>query len=132
MRIDHKKTLDKKAITSTLAGVIWDYDVNMDEVFELLTGKRSTAGPFTFDRLWVRMLERLSWYELCELLGLDYIQQHLTEEIVAKIRMKTLRRRYETIRQFLSGNPVSLTGWNPEYREEIRHTLLSNRWYRAR
>ena len=124
--------MDKKAITAALAGIIWDYKADPDELFEVLTGQRLKAGPFTFDRLLVRMLERLSWYELIDLLGLEYLRQNLTREIIAKIRFKTLRRRYERVSQSLSGHPVSLSGWDPEYREEIKHTLLSNRWYRTR
>ena len=130
--MDNKKQLDKTAITSALAGIIWDYKVDPDELFEVITGQRSKAGPFSFDRLFVRMLERLSWYELIELLGLEYLKQNLTRDIIEKIRFKTLRGRYERVSRFLSGHPVSLSGWDPEYREEIKHTLLSNRWYRTR
>ena len=126
------KQLDKKAITAALTGIIWDYKTDPDELFEVLTGQRLKAGPFTFERLLVRMLERLSWYELIDLLGLEYLRQNLTREIIAKIRFKTLRRRYERVSQFLSGHTVSLSGWDPEYREEIKHTLLSNRWHRTR
>jgi len=122
------KQLDKKEITAALDGIVWDYKADPDELYEVLTGQRLKAGPFTLDRLLVRMLERLSWYELIDLLGLEYLRQHLTAEIIAKIRFKTLRGRYERVSQFLSGHPVSLSGWDPEYREEIKHTLLSNRW----
>jgi hypothetical protein len=128
--MDHKQ-LDKKVITACLAGIIWDYNVDLDELYEVLTRQRSKAGPFTLERLLVRMLERLSWYELLDALGLEYLRQNLTGEIIAKIRFKTLRGRYERISRFLSGHPVSLSGWDPEYREEVKHTLLSHRWHRA-
>jgi hypothetical protein len=122
--------LNKAATQSALMEIIWDYDCDPDELLEVISGKRAKAGPFDMKRLFLRMLERLSWYELIDLLGMEYIKEHLTEDIVRKIRFKTLRGRYETVRKFLSGNPVSFSGWNPEYREEIKHTLLSNRWYR--
>ena len=128
--MDHKQ-LEKKAITAALTGIIWDYNVDLDELYEVLTRQRSKAGPFTLERLLVRMLERLSWYELLDALGLEYLRQNLTGEIIAKIRFKTLRGRYERISRFLSGHPVSLSGWDPEYREEVKHTLLSHRWHRA-
>ena len=128
--MDHKQ-LDKKAITACLAGIIWDYNVDLDELYEVLTRQRSKAGPFTLERLLVRMLERLSWYELLDALGLEYLRQNLTGEIIAKIRFKTLRGRYERISRFLSGHPVSLSGWDPEYREEVKLSLLSHRWHRA-
>jgi hypothetical protein len=122
---------DKIKVFPVLKSIIWDYDVDPDELYGVVTGQRQKAGPFTFDRLFVRMLERLSWYELVDLLGMEYIKEHLTEDIIGKIRFKTLRGRYETVRKLLSGHPVSFSGWHPEYREAIKHTLLSNRWYRA-
>ena len=84
---------DQPKAIAVLKSIIWDYDVDPDELYGVMTGQRSKAGPFTFDRLFVRMLERLSWYELLDLLGMDYIKEHLTEEIIGKIRFKTLRGR---------------------------------------
>lgn len=123
--------MNKAGIQTALRGIIWDYDVDPDELFEVITGKREKSGPFDAERIFVRMLERLSWYELIELLGLEFIKNHLSEDIIRKIRFKALRGRYETIRKVLSGDPLSFSGWDHEYREKIKHTLLSNRWYRT-
>ena len=123
--------MNKAAIQTALRGIIWDYDVDPDELFEVITGKREKSGPFDAERIFVRMLERLSWYELIELLGLEFIKNHLSKDVIRKIRFKALRGRYETIRTVSSGDPLSFSGWDHEYREKIKHTLLSNRWYRA-
>ena len=126
-----KISADKSKALPALKSIIWDYDVGPGELYEVITGQRAKAGPFTFERLFVRMLERLSWYELIDLLGAEYLKQHLSRQIINKVRFKTLRGRYENVRKILSEEPLSFSGWNPEYREEIKHTLLSNRWYRA-
>jgi len=123
--------MNKAAIQTAFRGIIWDYDVDPDELFEVITGKREKSGPFDAERIFVRMLERLSWYELIELLGLEFIKNHLNKDVIKKIRFKALRGRYETIRKILSGDPLSFSGWDHEYREKIKYTLLSNRWYRA-
>lgn len=123
--------MNKAAIQTALRGIIWDYDVDPDELFEVIIGKREKSGPFDAERIFVRMLERLSWYELIELLGLEFIKNHLSKDVIRKIRFKALRGRYETIRKVLSGDPLSFSGWDHEYREKIKYTLLSNRWYRA-
>jgi hypothetical protein len=123
--------MNKAAIQTALRGIIWDYDVDPDELFEVITGKREKSGPFDAERIFVRMLERLSWYELIELLGLEFIKNHLSKDVIRKIRFKALRGRYETIRKVLSGDTLSFSGWDHEYREKIKHTLLSNRWHRA-
>jgi hypothetical protein len=78
-----------------------------------------------------RMFERLSWYDLVKLFGIDELKRQLTEEAISRIRIETLREKYEFARDILHGNTVSFSGWSPEYREKIKHTLLSNRWYRT-
>jgi hypothetical protein len=123
--------MNKDAMESVFKNIIWDYNVNADELIDVITGKKEKAGPFDAERLFVRMLERLSWYELIDLLGIKYIKDNLNESAIKKIRFNLLRERYETIRQILSGAPLSFSGWDPEYREKIKHTLLSNRRHRT-
>jgi hypothetical protein len=123
--------MKKTDIQSTLRNIIWDYDVDPDELYETVLGKRKRAGPFDSQQILIRMLERLSWYELIDILGLEFISNALTEEVINKIRFKALREKYETARQVLHGHPLSVSGWDPPYREKIRHTLLSNLWYRT-
>ena len=119
--------MNREDIQSTLKEIIWDYHIDPAELLEVIAGKREKAGPFNAEKLFLRMLERLPWYELIETLGMKYINDHLSENVIKKIRFKTLRGRYETVRKVLSGDTLSFSGWDPEYREKIKHTLLSNR-----
>ncbi len=123
--------MNKDDMDSVFKSIIWDYNVNPDEIIEVITGKKEKVGPFDAEKLFVRMLERLSWYELIDLLGIKYIKDNLNESAIKKIRFNLLRERYETIRQILSGATLSFSGWDLEYREKIKHTLLSNRRYRT-
>lgn len=102
--------------------IIWDYDIDPYELYEVVTGKIDRAGHFDAQRVFLRMLERLSWYELLDLLNL---------ETIAKIRHRDVREKYEYVRKILQGETVSFSGWDPESREKVRDTLLSHRWYRA-
>jgi len=77
------------------------------------------------------MLERHSWYDLIRLFGVDDLKKQLTEDAISRIRNEMLKGKYEFAREVLQGNTVPLSGWSPEYREQIKHTLLSNRWYRT-
>ena len=124
----HKMNKDTK---SKIKSIFWDYNIDPDEIYETVIGKRKKAGPFDSQQIFIRMLERLSWYELIDILGLEFIKNNLTEDVIKKVRFKALRERYETARNVLHGHPLPFSGWDPPYREKIKHTLLSNRWYRA-
>ena len=114
-----------------LKKIIWDYDVDSRKLYDVLEGKRSCAGSFDFEKLFIRMLERLPWYDLVAVAGVDFIKNNLNSSIIKKIRFKELREKYEYVRKVLQGESLSPSGWGPEYYKSIKHTLLSNRWYRT-
>ena len=122
---------EKKKIENILAKIIWDYDVKPYDLYLVHAGKREAAGPFTTEKIFIRMLERLSWYDLLDIVGLDFLKRNLTGELIKNIRFHDLREKYEFVRKILQGEAVSFSGWSVEYREKIESTLLSNRWYRT-
>ena len=123
--------MEKAEIQKLLQPIVWDYHIVPYELYEVAIGQKEHVGWFTQERALIRILERLSWYDLVNLFGIDKLTKLLTKEIISQIRFKTLQEKYEFARKVLQGEPVSFSGWNPEYREKIRHTLLSNRWYRT-
>jgi hypothetical protein len=124
--------LSKEQISKIMRLIIWDYNIDPYELYEVVTGIKETVFHFDFERVFLRMLEWLSWYDLITLLGIDFLRKNLTNEIIDKIRIQELRDKYEYARKVLQGEPVSPSGWSIEYRERIQHTLLSNRWYRTK
>jgi hypothetical protein len=123
--------MEKAKIQTLLQPIIWDYSIAPYELYEVAIGHKERVGWFTQDKAVVRILERLSWYDLINLFGIDKLTQLLTKDVISQIRVKALQERYEFARKVLQGEPVSFSGWSPESREKIRHTLLSNRWYRT-
>ena len=122
---------DRERISRLMKHILWDYDIDPYELYEVVIGKRERVGHFDRERVFQRMLERLSWYDLLDLLGVDALRERLVPEAIARIRRPDVRERYEHIRRILHKEAVPLSGWDPEYREKVRHTLLSHRWYRA-
>ncbi len=112
-----------------LKSIMWDYNLEPDAMMAILKGKKSMKGYFGFEKLFIRVLERLSWYDILSLFGIDFIKEKLTPDIINKIRFKELRENYEYIRKIFQGESVSVSGWSAEYRKRIKHSLLSNRWY---
>ena len=98
---------------------------------EVLLGLREKEGPFDQGKIFLRVLERLPWHDILEVMGKERIMQFLTPEQILKLRFPEQRRRYEQIRKILQGKPVPLSGWDSRNRETYRRALLSNRWHRS-
>jgi hypothetical protein len=122
--------LQEDEIRSKMKTIIWDYDIDPYELYEIAIGKRDRVAHFDFERVMIRMLERMQWYDLLDIFGVDFFKEKLTKSLIEKIKIKEIRHKYEFAREFLQGETISVSGWSPEYRKEIRNTLLSDRWYR--
>ena len=112
-----------------LKKIFWDYNIALLPLNKIAEGDFKSIDAYEFKLLLNRMLERLSWYELLEILELAAIKEYLTIETISKIRFVELRDKYEYLRKVLSGEPLSFTGWGDAYYSKIKHTLFSNRWY---
>ena len=124
----------KEIITShekyqKLKNIFWDYNVELLPLNKIVECDLQLIDDYELKFILNRMLERLSWYDLLEILGTSSIKNYLTQETISKIRFVELREKYEYLRKVLSGEPISFTGWGAEYYSKIKHTLFSNRWY---
>jgi hypothetical protein len=120
-------TLEEK--TKALKKIFWDYNTEKLPLDTAANGNLGSLGEYEFNLIFNRMLERLSWYELLDIVGVESLKRYLTKERIAKLRFAEMRDKYEFIRKILSGEPVSLAGWGDEYYQKIKHTLFSHRWY---
>jgi len=112
-----------------LKNIFWDYNTDFLPLDEIIKKNFKSIDDYGLNLILNRMLERLNWYELLDILGLDLIKQFLTPEIIDKLRNKEMKERYETIRRILFKEPLPISGWDPEYLKRVKTTLLSNRWY---
>ena len=112
--------MNKDQIIKILKPIIWDYNIDPVDFFEVAVGMKDRVGFFNQEAALIRMLERLSWYDLINLFGINKLSILLRKEIIARLRMKELREQYEFARKILQGEPVSFSGWSPEYREKIK------------
>ncbi len=121
--------LDRKTINRIFKGVIWDYNIDPYDLYLIALSKKNNIGFFNSERSLLRLLERLSWYEVLQVFKTDFLKENLTPHLISKIRNVQLRERYELIRKILHEETLSLTGWDIKNRERIKSSLLSNRWY---
>jgi hypothetical protein len=114
-----------------LKSIFWDYNTDILPFNKLIARDLNSIDDYEFKFMLNRMLERLNWYQLMDILGIDLIKKMLTPEIINKLRSKELKERYERIRRILSKEPLPFPGWDPEYRKRIKTNLLSYRWDRT-
>ncbi|OGU33495.1 MAG: hypothetical protein A2057_06085 [Ignavibacteria bacterium GWA2_35_9] len=122
-------SVDEK--NKVLKSIFWDYNTELLPFDKLIEGDINAIDDYEFKLILTRMLERLNWYELMDILGIDLIKRLLTPEIISKLRNNELKERYERIRRILFEEPLPFSGWDPEYRKRIKTTLLSYRWDRT-
>ena len=122
---------NKKKVLRLLQKLVWDYQKDPQELYAVLEGRRQRIFHFDEEKILLRMLKRLSWYDILEIVGIEKIKQRLTRELIGKLRNADLREKYERVRKILQREPLPVSGWDPEYRERIMATLLSDRWYRT-
>ncbi len=114
-----------------LKSIFWDYNTDLLPLDKIIEKDLNSIDNYDFRLIINRMFERLNWYALMDILGIDLIKKLLTPEIISKLRNKELKDRYERIRRILFKEPLPISGWDPEYRKRIKATLLSNRWDRT-
>ena len=117
------------SVEKILKPILWDYDINILDFYHVAVGIKERVGSFNQQRAFIRILERLGWYDILELFGIQFVKEHLTPEIISQLRFSDLGKKYDLIRRVLHGEPVSLSGWSAETRQRARNTVLSNRWY---
>ena len=109
--------------------LLWDYTIDPEDVLSVIQGDKKKCAHWDYEKILLRMLERLSWYDLLFILGKQKIKKDLTLSIISKIHTKDQKKKYEFLHRILHQKPVSFTEWGPEFSERIRNTLFSNRWY---
>ena len=112
-----KQLTEKTQIRSLLHAIVWDYDIDPYELFEVAAGKKEQAGSFTREKALIRMIEYLGWYDLLQLFGLAGLTELFTKDIISRLRHTELQEKYEFVRQVLQEETVSFSGWSPEYRK---------------
>ena len=114
---------------NTLKKIFWDYNIDLLPLNKIVNKQFDVIDKYEFDLIINRMLERLGWFDLLDILGVDLLKKILASGSINRLRSNELKDRYERIRRILFKEPLPLSGWDSEYIKRIKTTLLSNRWY---
>jgi hypothetical protein len=95
-----------------LKRIIWDYDVNADELRAFLEGEEKQFHHFTREMLYVRILERLSWYEMLDCLPISLIKRMLNPETLSMLRSESMRQKYDYAARILHKQALPPSRWD--------------------
>jgi len=109
--------------------LMWDYNISPEEIDKLVNGETEFAGHYDINRLFIKMLNNLSWYEILEIFRIDKIKLLLTDEIINKIRFKSIQDNYARLKRILRNETVPSAEWGSANNEKPAYPILSNRWY---
>lgn len=84
-----------------LEQLLWDYNISVKDVHDVLLGKKELAGHYTQEMLFQKILESYSWFTIIQLLAPKDIQRLLTRQAISKLRSPSLRKKYEFVRERL-------------------------------
>ena len=114
-----------------MSSLNWDYLDKHEDMLAVIEGRLESSGAFTREKLFVRSMERLSWYYFLGLWGLDAVKKLYTPKLAGRIWPKSLRIRYDFAISILRRESLSPARWGDEYYEQMWRPVLSNRWYSA-
>lgn len=80
---------------------MWDYDISAVEVDEVLKGRRDKAGHYDKQTIFIKLLESFSWFTIVQLFTPGELRQLLTQDVVKRLRFKSLRTKYEFVQKRL-------------------------------
>ena len=80
-----------------LKRISWDYDISPEEMLAVIRGEELNAGHWDQDDLLVRMLERLSWYDLLEFYSPETLAEKLVPGFIQRVCPEEKRETYERL-----------------------------------
>jgi len=80
--------------------LFWDYDITEGTLNEILRGELQEAKGITRSKIYSRLLESYSWYQILKIIDSNQIAAILSDDIIEKIWNKPLQKRYQYAKGF--------------------------------
>ncbi len=84
-----------------LKQLLWDTNISLEDVSAVLTNERQRVGSFDKKKIFSKCLESYSWFTILEIFTIHEIKELLTEEVISKLRSKSLQRKYLFLHEYL-------------------------------
>ena len=81
-------------IRQYLKPLSWDINLTEEEMEELFSGKKGMIRGVTQQNLYVKLLGSWNWYMLLKIAGKEKLREILTDDVITKLKSKTLQQKY--------------------------------------
>jgi hypothetical protein len=88
-------------INQYLKPLSWDVNLSEEEMEELFSGKKKIIRGITSQNIYVKLLSSYNWYTLLKIAGKEKLREILTDDIIKKLKSKTLQQKYFYARSVL-------------------------------
>jgi hypothetical protein len=89
--------MDKVFKTELLKQLMWDYSISPVDLEAVLDGRRVRAGHYDRSMLFLKIIETYPWFTVIQLFTPEDIRNLLTENVIKKLRVPSLRKKYDFI-----------------------------------
>lgn len=93
--------MDKSEKNIMFKQILWDYNIPEGDIEAVFRGQIPLAGHYNRYMLFRKILETYPWFTILQLFTPAEIQELLTNEVIEKLRVPSLRKQYEFVKQRL-------------------------------
>jgi hypothetical protein len=93
--------MDTSERNKILHQLIWDYNIPSEDIDAVIKGKKISAGHYTREMLFQKMIESYPWFTILQLFKPAEIKTLLTSRTITKLRSPSLRLKYEFVQKRL-------------------------------
>ena len=90
--------LQKKIL---LQQIVWDYNIPVDEIEDVLKGHKHMTGHYTRNMLFRKLLETYPWFTLIEMFTPVELKLMLNNEVINTLRAPSLQKKYGFVQKRL-------------------------------
>jgi hypothetical protein len=84
-----------------LKKIFWDYEMQGNELQDILQGNILRAGHLDKEGIYARMLSSLNWYVILDLAGIDHLEEVLSDAVIGRLHSKDLKKKYAIAKRIL-------------------------------
>ncbi len=86
---------------SGLKKYFWDYNFEEEELQKVLDGRIIRTGHLDRAGLYARILTSAKWYDVVNTIGIDNLNEALSETVLKRIKSEDLKRKLRVAREIL-------------------------------